>query len=196
MLQARRIKNNAVRGFTLVELLVTISIIGVLASITVVSVGNVRQIARDSKRLADIKQLQTALEFYFNQQNGYPAGTDITLGTGDQSVLCITADATRGFEDTVNDCAGNGAGPVYMSRVPSNPIPGVLQTAICIMRLTQVILIIAGRLNTRFSSSSRPTLPASLVEWPIWQPRPASEGSNQTISTQRISRDTRFFAII
>ncbi|MEK7619451.1 MAG: prepilin-type N-terminal cleavage/methylation domain-containing protein [Patescibacteria group bacterium] len=126
MLQARRIKNNAVRGFTLVELLVTISIIGVLASITVVSVGNVRQIARDSKRLADIKQLQTALEFYFNQQNGYPAGTDITLGTGDQSVLCITADATRGFEDTVNDCAGNGAGPVYMSRVPSNPIPGGL----------------------------------------------------------------------
>lgn len=126
MLKAKSTRLTDTPGFTLVELLVTISIIGVLASITVVSVGNVRQIARDSKRLADIKQLQTALEFYFNQQNGYPVGTDITLGTGDQSVLCITADPARGFEDTVNDCANNGAGPVYMSRVPANPIPGGL----------------------------------------------------------------------
>lgn len=111
------------KGFTLVELLVTISIIGVLASITVVSVGNVRQIARDSKRLADIKQLGTALEFYFNQTNAYPSESDLTLGSGSAQVLCVTGQAT-GFSDQVANCGVNGVGPVYMSRVPANPIPG------------------------------------------------------------------------
>lgn len=111
------------KGFTLVELLVTISIIGVLASITVVSVGNVRQIARDSKRLADIKQMQTALEFFFNQTNAYPIEQNLTLGSGAAGVLCV-ANGQNGFTDQVANCANNGAGPVYMSRVPANPIPG------------------------------------------------------------------------
>lgn len=115
-------------GFTLVELLVTISIIGVLASITVVSVGNVRQIARDSKRLADIRQVQTALEFYFNQTNGYPiAANGITLGDATHSMLCVTQDTNIGFVDAsapVQNCANQGAGPIYMSRVPENATPG------------------------------------------------------------------------
>lgn len=112
------------QGFTLVELLVTISIIGLLASITMLSVGNVRQVARDSKRLADIKQLQTALEFYFNQTNGYPQVRDalkdgegyIPLGDANHNVLCA---ATRnGFEANLGAC---GAFPVYMSKVPVDP---------------------------------------------------------------------------
>ncbi len=109
------------KGFTLVELLVTISIIGVLASITVVSVGNVRQLARDSKRLADMKQLQTALEFYFNQTNGYPNVQDVTLGTGVGSSLCISANG-KGFqtEPTPQNCPGT----IFMTRVPANPITG------------------------------------------------------------------------
>lgn len=112
-------------GFTLVELLVTISIIGVLASITVVSVGNVRQIARDSKRLADIKQLQTALEFFFNTTNGYPlSAIGYELGTTSRTILCVTTDSNVGFTDVVTNCANGGQGPVYMSRVPANPSPG------------------------------------------------------------------------
>ena len=109
------------RGFTLVELLVTISIIGVLASITVISVGNVRQLARDSKRLADMKQLQTALEFYFNQTNGYPNLQNVTMGAGAGSSLCISADG-KGFQDepTPAKCTGT----IFMTRVPANPIPG------------------------------------------------------------------------
>lgn len=112
-----------VRGFTLVELLITISIIGILASITVVSVGNVRQIARDSKRLADIKQLMNALEFYFNQTNGYPLpqtpNNTITLGDPAHTILC---GVPQGFVNDISVCSDAGK-PVIMARVPKNPIP-------------------------------------------------------------------------
>jgi len=60
------------KGFTLIELLVVIAIIALLSTIAVVSLGNARQKARDAKRIADIKQMQTALELdYNNTGNGY-----------------------------------------------------------------------------------------------------------------------------
>jgi prepilin-type N-terminal cleavage/methylation domain-containing protein len=52
------------KGFTLVELLVVISIIGLLSTIAVVSLGGSRAKARDAKRLADMRQLMTALNLY------------------------------------------------------------------------------------------------------------------------------------
>ncbi len=114
------------KGFTLVELLVVIAIIGILSSIAVVSVGNVRRLARDSKRLADIRQLQTALEMYFNENNAYPlaAGitnpaTPITLGDAANVALCNDA-GYRGF----NTIAGCGATTMYLSKVSANPVPG------------------------------------------------------------------------
>ncbi len=58
------------KGFTLVELLVVISIIGLLSSVAVVSLNSSRVKARDAKRLADMKQIMTALELY-NSVNGY-----------------------------------------------------------------------------------------------------------------------------
>ena len=54
------------RGFTLVELLVVIAIIGILASIVMVGLGGAKQKSRDSKRVADIKNIQLALSLYYN----------------------------------------------------------------------------------------------------------------------------------
>ncbi|TSC76749.1 MAG: hypothetical protein G01um101433_675 [Parcubacteria group bacterium Gr01-1014_33] len=60
------------KGFTLVELLVTISIISVLASVVLTSVNSARAKARDARRLSDLKQYQLALEFYYDKYNSYP----------------------------------------------------------------------------------------------------------------------------
>jgi len=58
-------------GFTLIELLVVISIIGFLSTLAVVSLNDARKKARDSKRIADIKQLQTALDLYYDTNKSY-----------------------------------------------------------------------------------------------------------------------------
>lgn len=64
------------KGFTLIELLVVIAIIGILASIVLVSLNSARQKARDVKRVGDIRQMQLALEGYYDEKQAYP-GDDL-----------------------------------------------------------------------------------------------------------------------
>lgn len=65
-------------GFTLIELLVVIAIIGILAAIVLVNLNTARASARDSKRLADIRQAVNALQVYIGDNNDYPqaSGTE------------------------------------------------------------------------------------------------------------------------
>jgi len=59
-------------GFTLIELLVVIAIIGILSSVVLVGLTQSRAKARDARRIADLKQLQIALEIYFSDAKTYP----------------------------------------------------------------------------------------------------------------------------
>ena len=60
------------KGFTLIELLVVIAIIGMLSSVILASLNTAREKARDARRLSDMKQIQTALEFYYDKFGVYP----------------------------------------------------------------------------------------------------------------------------
>lgn len=83
-----RIHNN--KGFTLIELLVVIAIIGMLASVVLASLNSARSKARDASRLSDMKQLQLALEMYYDDNNRYPTQTwahSAGSGTGTWSTL-------------------------------------------------------------------------------------------------------------
>jgi type II secretion system protein G len=86
------------KGFTLIELLVVVAIIGLLATLSIVALNNARARARDTRRVADIKQIQTALELYYNDMGSYPSavvpGSSVTSTYG-----------------------------VYMAQVPKNPLP-------------------------------------------------------------------------
>ncbi len=61
------------KGFTLIELLVVISIIAVLSTIGFLTYTTVLKQGRDSKRQADLRSIQSALEQYRADQGSYPA---------------------------------------------------------------------------------------------------------------------------
>lgn len=60
------------KGFTLIEMLVVISIIGVLTTLVAANINSARSRARDAERKSDIKNITTALRVYYNDKNRYP----------------------------------------------------------------------------------------------------------------------------
>lgn len=65
-------KSNPKKGFTLIEVLIVVSIIGLLASTVLVGLGGFRSRGRDARRIQDLKSLQNGLELYYARNNQYP----------------------------------------------------------------------------------------------------------------------------
>ncbi|MFA4942757.1 MAG: prepilin-type N-terminal cleavage/methylation domain-containing protein [Patescibacteria group bacterium] len=91
------------KAFTLIELLVVIAIIGVLATVSIIALSNARSKSRDAKRVGNMKQVQTALELFFNDNGRYPTVEEWDLGT----LYSTTSDATT----------------TYMRVIPTAPTP-------------------------------------------------------------------------
>ena len=101
------------KGFTLVELMIVIAIIGLLATASVLALGGARQHARDAKRISDVQVLRSALEQYWLTNASYPsASSPIVVGDTNATVL-----TSNGFEATP------GTGTLYL-RTPIGPSNG------------------------------------------------------------------------
>lgn len=83
MLKIHKMKNKTL-GYTLMELLVVISIIGILMGISLVAFQGIRKSGRDARRKADLEQIRSALELCHSTSGSYPesltTGNPITCG--------------------------------------------------------------------------------------------------------------------
>lgn len=72
------------KGFTLIELLVVISLIGILATLVIANMNSARERARDATRKSDLRNIQTALRLYYNDNSGYAPLAEMTAAWGGQ----------------------------------------------------------------------------------------------------------------
>lgn len=97
------------KAFSLIELMVTISIVAVMAAVGLVTFSTVQRTGRDAQRKSDLRMLQSAIQQFYADFNHYP------------NVLTLTAGAP------LNNCTGEGCSSVtktYLSTTPRDPISG------------------------------------------------------------------------
>lgn len=100
------------KGFTLIELMVVITIITILATIGLISYQTVLKSGRDAKRQSDLRSIQSALEQYHNDQGYYPfaitfGGSLVRPSTGAAYINQIPQDP-KGNPDYAYQALGTG----------------------------------------------------------------------------------------
>ncbi len=91
------------RGFTLIELMVVVSIIALIATIIIPNFIHARQEAQVATSEANLKQIATSLELYYADKDDYPAGTALAV--------------------TPIDLYGAATNP-YLEQTPIDPVDG------------------------------------------------------------------------
>jgi type IV pilus assembly protein PilA len=114
------------QGFTIVELLIVIVVIGILALLVITTYSGIQAKARNSKRQTDVQSIQTQVEAFFSENGYYPSRTDMndtsflssklkSLDSGalvdpsnpTKSQTLVAAPAAKSYAYAVTDSSGN-----------------------------------------------------------------------------------------
>lgn len=109
----------SLKGFTLIELMIVMVIIGVLVAAGTYSWLGAQTKARDSRRKSDVKAIQQALESYYIVYGFYPASTSgiITCNTPFDS-------SQRPWAGSFSCNSAATTPKTYMQKLPTDPVPG------------------------------------------------------------------------
>jgi len=99
-LPAGMAKVKSQNGFTLVEILIVVAIIGLLTSIVLVGLGSFRTRGRDARRVSDLRETQNGLELYYTKYQRYPA---VSGGDSWESLKSSLIGASIGVSTISND---------------------------------------------------------------------------------------------
>lgn len=89
------------RGFTLIEIMVAMVIVGIVFGAIITSAGAIQRSSRDAKRLADLKTIQGALQQFYADNNQYPDSLNLA-----------------------NISRFSSGGKIYLNNVPKEPVSG------------------------------------------------------------------------
>lgn len=102
------------KGFTLIEMLVVVSLIGVLTTLVAANLNSARERARDTQRKSDLRNIETALRLYYQDYQGFPgagSGGQISGCGASGTSICSWGSA---WSDSLN---------TYMNKLPKDPLP-------------------------------------------------------------------------
>lgn len=130
------------KGFTLIELLVVIAIIGILSSVVLASLNSARLKSRDARRISDIKQIQLALELYFDSNANYPVTTLTLVPT---YIATNPTDPTTGAIYTYSALgSGSTCSSYHLATKLENSSHAVLSSDIDAMDATDSVSVCTG----------------------------------------------------
>jgi len=109
-------KFNKQSGFTIVELLIVIVVIGILAALVITTFTGIQQKGRNTERTTDIKAVHSQLEAYYAKNGVYPTLAQMN-DAGDafikNELKGLDLDATKDPKGTSNDLAATSTATVY-----------------------------------------------------------------------------------